>query len=125
MTTLIDPIIEDVARIADDELLHYVRFLNAWQHLPGDRSQADRERVAAGLRELSELLHVSLRPNGRIEPYPHADLDGPCTGPCCEDYSEGPNMPYLWHCEGLYRGREFVRCNVRLISPGQCLECAS
>ena len=52
-----------------------------------------------------------IKENGYIDPYPHADLMGPCTLPCCEPdaYGPGPN----WTCG----------CGALLMKPGLCVDC--
>jgi len=49
--------------------------------------------------------------NGFVDPYPHRDFDGACTGPCCfpEAYPKNP-----WSCE---------ECKVSLREPGICKAC--
>lgn len=52
--------------------------------------------------------------NGFVDPYPHDDLECPCTGPCCEPEAYGP--PPHWRC---------AQCSVRLLKPGLCVNCAT
>lgn len=52
-------------------------------------------------------------PNGWIEPYPHWEGDGPCTGPCCES---GYPYPKVWTCDEL-------GCLAKLRQPGTCINC--
>lgn len=130
MTTKTDELAERVARISDEELGRYERFLRKCQHWPAD-TQDQREAVIQGLKSLCDYMHIDVRPNGYVECYPHSDFDGPCTGQCCEPEayaSSDPRKPLLWSCEGRYVGRgldaQFVRCWAQLIDPGQCQECS-
>ncbi len=53
-------------------------------------------------------------PNGYVDPYPHSDLQRPCTGPCCEP--EAYPQPYRWWCQG-------DKCMAVLLEPGECINC--
>ncbi len=52
--------------------------------------------------------------NGWIDPYPHNDFDGPCTGPCCfpEAY---PEFAFTCAGEGCYEHLKY---------RGLCVSCA-
>jgi len=50
-------------------------------------------------------------PNGYVDEYPHDDIGGPCTGPCCEPEAYGPNP---WTCD---------KCGCQLSQPGVCIHC--
>ena len=53
-------------------------------------------------------------PNGYVEPYPHSDFDGPCTGQCC--FPEAYPNPNVWTC--MVQG-----CYAKLHQPGECINC--
>lgn len=54
-------------------------------------------------------------PNGWVNPYPHSDLNGPCTSQCCEP--ESYPQPLSWNCQAD------PACSAQLKSPGECINC--
>lgn len=56
-----------------------------------------------------------MNPNGWVDPYPHGDLEGPCTGPCC--FPEAYPQPVTFTCDG-------EGCYVQLARAGLCVACA-
>ncbi len=52
-----------------------------------------------------------MKDNGWIDPYPHEDLETPCTLPCCVPEAYGPNP---WTCDD---------CGTQLKKPGVCIDC--
>jgi len=56
--------------------------------------------------------------NGWVDPYPHNDLEHPCTQPCCEPEAYGPG-PH-WECQEYWGA---ARCSNRLWKPGVCKPC--
>ena len=54
-----------------------------------------------------------VKKNGWVDPYPHADFDSPCSGPCCVPEAYGP--PPHWRCD---------YCDCPLMKPGACEDCA-
>ena len=53
-------------------------------------------------------------PNGFVNPYPHGDFDGPCTGQCC--FPDEAPKPLAWTCE-------IQGCFAKLRQPGECINC--